>query len=50
MKQPAQRIPVALWLTNPDAACWNIDARQRRRLAAALPRAAIRCCRERASR
>jgi phosphoglycerate dehydrogenase-like enzyme len=49
MAGSAQRIEVAVWLTDPYAACWNLNARQRRRLVAALPCARIVHCRDAAA-
>lgn len=43
------RVDLTVWLTDPAVACWNFSARQRNRLATALPRAHISMCRGSAS-
>lgn len=42
----AAPIDVAIWLHDPDVACWRLSPLQQRRLAAALPRARIVRCRD----
>lgn len=43
---PRQDVRVAVWLTDPSAACWNFSLRHRRALARALPEARLTVCRE----